>query len=203
MTPRNFLPGPIQGRCLPVLLCWLLAFPATPRGTAQQGPAPELRIVIVDGEDAVNNIRQRTAREPIVQVEDKNHRPVAGAAVIFTLPQNGASGSFAGNVQTFSTVTDANGRAVAQGLQPNTVAGKVQIRVDATYQGQTGHAVINQKNVLKKAAKSSAISAKLLTILVVAAAAGAVGGVCAAVCGGKSNTGAVITAGGATVGAPH
>ena len=47
-------------------------------------PAPALRIVILEGEDVSNNIKERTAREPIVQVEDENHKPVAGAAVLFT-----------------------------------------------------------------------------------------------------------------------
>ena len=32
---------------------------------------------IVEGEGAINNIRLRTAREPIVQVEDENRKPVA------------------------------------------------------------------------------------------------------------------------------
>jgi hypothetical protein len=35
----------------------------------QAGPPPQkLNIVIVEGEGAINNIRQRVAREPIVQV---------------------------------------------------------------------------------------------------------------------------------------
>ena len=55
--------------------------------------APMLNLVVIEGEGAVNNIRQRTAREPIVQVEDENHRPVAGAVVVFMLPSNGAGGS--------------------------------------------------------------------------------------------------------------
>ena len=46
----------------------------------------ELNIVIVEGEGATNNIRQRVARQPIIQVEDENHKPVAGAVVVFTLP---------------------------------------------------------------------------------------------------------------------
>jgi hypothetical protein len=60
-----------------------------------QAPAHTLNLVIVEGDGAINNIRQRTAREPIVQVEDENHKPVAGAAVIFLLPEHGAGGTFA------------------------------------------------------------------------------------------------------------
>lgn len=193
-----------QSPWITLILCCLLIFQTAPQVAAQQSAPPaELKILIIDGDGAINNIRQRTAREPIIQVEDENHRPVAGAAVTFTLPQNGASGVFGSSSHTFTAFTDANGRAVAQGLQPNSVAGNVQIRVDVSSQGRSGHTVINQKNILSKAPKSSILSTKVLTILAVAVAAGAVAGVCAAVCGSKGNSGAVITAGGSTVGAPH
>src|SRR5689334_10476333 len=102
-------------RVISIVLAALLALPAAPPLTAQ-APAPKLNIVVVEGEGAINNIRQRTAREPIVQVEDENHRPVAGAAVVFTLPSNGAGGAFANGAHTLTTVTDAQGRAVAHGF---------------------------------------------------------------------------------------
>ena len=37
--------------------------------------APMLNLVVLEGEGATNNIRQRTARDPVVQVEDENHKP--------------------------------------------------------------------------------------------------------------------------------
>src|SRR6204780_5739242 len=85
-------------------------------------PSPALVITILDGEGALNDIRQRTAREPIVQVEDENHKPIAGAAVLFALPGSGPGGAFAEGAQTFSTVTDSAGRAVGDGLHPNNVS---------------------------------------------------------------------------------
>src|SRR6202161_2399484 len=72
-----------------------------------QEPAHKLNLVIVEGEGAINNIRQRTAREPIVQVEDENHKPVAGAAVIFTLPGQGAGGTFGGGAPRLRVVTQS------------------------------------------------------------------------------------------------
>ena len=52
-------------------------------------PAPQgLQIEILDGDNALNNIQQRTAREPIVQVTDENHKPVAGALVLFAVREN-------------------------------------------------------------------------------------------------------------------
>src|SRR5260370_7778764 len=63
-------------------LSFLIAFPSL---HAQTLPT-ELNIVVVEGEGAINNVRQRTAREPVVRVEDENHKPIVGPAVVFTLP---------------------------------------------------------------------------------------------------------------------
>jgi hypothetical protein len=197
-------------RCLALLLSGLLCLDAIPVVRAQEAqPTVRLNIVIVEGEGAINNIRQRTAREPIVQVEDENHRPVAGAAVVFTLPSTGSGGVFANSSHTLTVLTDAQGRAVAAGLKPNGTAGDMQIQVDASYKGGTSHAVINQKNVLAKAARAanagktaSIFSTKVVVIVAVAgAAAVAVGVASAAAGGGKAGT--VITQGAGTVGAPH
>src|SRR6202161_4539718 len=92
-----------------------------------QEPAHKLNLVIVEGDGAINNIRQRTAREPIVQVEDENHKPIAGEAVVLTLPGQGAGGIFAGGAHSLSLVTDSQGRAVAHGFHPNNVQGQYQI----------------------------------------------------------------------------
>ena len=89
-----------------------------------QAPPASLQITILEGDEAMNNIRQRTAREPIVQVEDQNHKPIAGAAVIFFLPNDGPGGTFADGSRTFTTTTDANGRAAARGLRPNHATGR-------------------------------------------------------------------------------
>jgi hypothetical protein len=60
---------------------------------AAQEPAHRLNLVIVEGEGAINNIKLRTSRETIVQVEDENHKPVAGAVVAFLLPDRGEPSS--------------------------------------------------------------------------------------------------------------
>src|SRR5215470_9009915 len=96
-----------------------------------------LRITIVEGEGAINNIRQRVNRDPIVQVEDDNRRPVAGAIVTFFLPDSGPSGTFVNGMRQLTVTTNAEGRAVATGIQPNNQTGPMQIRVTANYQGQT------------------------------------------------------------------
>jgi hypothetical protein len=184
------------------LACWLPAF----------SQAPALNIVIVEGEGQINNIRQRTAREPVVQVEDENHRPVAGAVVVFTTPSNGASSVFANGSHTLTVTTDDTGRAVARGIRPNAARGQYQIRVNASYQGKTGNANINQTNAVLTAAGTVATGAahgKLIAVLAAVGAAAAGGAIYATQRGGN-NTPAptapaltTISAGGGTVGPPR
>ena len=162
---------------------WKLILPlqakAQPVTPGQVGPPRKLNIVIVEGEGAINNIRQRIAREPIVQVEDENRRPVAGAAVTFFLPNQGPSGVFADGSRTLTVTTDSQGQAVARGIQSNNIQGKFEIRVSASHEGQTASTAIGQTNMLTAAAAGAGagagISAKLIAILAVAGAAAAGG----------------------------
>jgi hypothetical protein len=113
---------------------------------AQAVAAPMmLHITILDGEDSLNNIRERTAREPIVQVEDENHKPVAGALILFSIQNGGtgAGGTFNG-LSTLSVTTDSEGRAVAHGLKPNETSGSYTIGVTATLGALVATAVIHQ-----------------------------------------------------------
>src|SRR5689334_6026432 len=126
----------------------LLAVLAMAVAGYSQTPAPVLTLTVLEGEGAINNIRQRTAREPIVQVEDENHRPVAGVAVVFTLPTSGASGTFTNGSNTLTVLTDNQGRAVARGLRPNNIQGQYQIRVTASKDGKTASTNISQTNAL-------------------------------------------------------
>ena len=61
-------------------------------GYQATGEIQTLNIAIVEGDGAVSNIRQRMAREPMVQVTDENRKPVAGPAMVFLLPNQGADG---------------------------------------------------------------------------------------------------------------
>src|SRR6476620_2298283 len=112
-----------------------------PHGQAQTMPT-ELNIVVVEGEGATNNVRQRVARDPIVRVEDENHKPIAGAAVVFTLPTEGATGEFANGAKSLTVLTDRDGTAAAQGLKMNPVAGKIPIHINASYRSLTARATI-------------------------------------------------------------
>src|SRR5947208_1166707 len=120
-----------------VLKLAVLLFPIGASFAAQDPQAPRLSIVIVEGEGAINNIKQRTSRETIVEVQDENHRPVAGAAVVFLLPNDGPGGAFAGGSKSVTLTTNSAGRATMPAMQPNQVTGQFQIRVNASSQGRT------------------------------------------------------------------
>src|SRR6185312_5765499 len=98
---------PRTPHCLFLIALLLLNFPCLP----VWGQTPSsLQIVIVEGEGAINNVKQRVNREEIVQVEDENHKPIAGAAVVFFLPNQGPGGVFPNGSQTLTTITDNQGR---------------------------------------------------------------------------------------------
>ncbi len=117
--------------------------------SAAAGQPKSLFITILDGEGALNDIRARTAREPIVEVDDENHKPVAAALVLFSIDSNGSStplASFAGS-QTLSVQTGADGRAIAHGFQVTHATGKFSIRVKATVGAAVAEVVIAETNV--------------------------------------------------------
>jgi hypothetical protein len=204
-----------EGTCMPKLniwfravaltLCLLLAHVPGTLLLAQNPPAPpRLLITILDGEGALNNIKQRTAREPIIQVQDENHKPVAGALVLFVLPSSGPSGTFLDGTQMYTTTTNANGQAVARGLKPNQVSGKFQIQVKATYNGDTSQTVINQTNGSGSSAvtQHAAAHAIPVKVIIIVAAAAAAGGIAAGILLTRGNNSTTITPGTPTVGAP-
>ncbi|MFY9728926.1 MAG: hypothetical protein WB579_17095 [Bryobacteraceae bacterium] len=200
-------------RVLCVLLAEVIVFQSLPvPAVAQEQQQPtQLNISILEGEGSINNIHQRVTREAMVQVSDENHKPVAGVAVTFFLPEHGASGVFSNGGRSFTIMTDDTGRAVARGIVPNKVVGKVQIRVVARFRVLQADTVISQTNVAAAAAAGAAaggaISGKLLAIILIVAAAGAAGGAVAATRGGGASPTPVptvtITVGTPTVGAPH
>src|SRR5689334_2953887 len=105
-----------------------------------------LKIVVIEGEAAVNVIQQKTAVAPVIEVRDTNNLPVGGVIVTFTV-QGAQGATFAGGASALTVTTNAAGQAIAAGLNP-VVSGVVQINVQAAFQGQLATAVITQTNVL-------------------------------------------------------
>jgi hypothetical protein len=195
---------------LSAALAFLLALAAgAPLMASPAQQTSALKILVLEGEDAINNIRQRTARDTIVEVQDENDKPVAGAVVTFLLPDRGASGSFANGAQSLSVTTDAQGRAVATGLQPNNVAGEYQMRISASHQGQVASTTIAQSNIAGAVAAAGAGTAKIVTILAIVGGAVAGGVVYATQQGGNGSNGAPqprianVSAGSPAVGPPR
>ena len=126
------------------LLCACFSPIVALSGQDVRKPSGALRIVVIEGEDAVNVIQQKTAVAPVVEVRDQNGLPVPGAVVRFTI--GGGNASFTGGSQTLTLTTNAAGRAAASAVNP-LASGSVQIQVQATFQGQTAAATIAQTNV--------------------------------------------------------
>ena len=166
-----------RGICLVLVFC-LLAAP-----TAAQGPG--IKLVIQEGQGAINNIQQHRAKEPVVQVTDENGAPIPQASVTFQLPETGPGGVFADDNKMLTVQTDEKGLAVGRGLRPNQSAGQFQIRVTASFQGATASAVISEINAQPTATSGGGSKKFLIIALIGGAAAGGLG---AALGHGKSST---------------
>lgn len=125
------------------LVCLIACEVMPPAALAQAIPA-RIELLVVEGEGAVHNVRQRAARNLVVKVEDDNQRPMAGVSVVFALPIAGPSGEFPNGSRNLIAVTDKDGMAVARGLKINQIPGKVQIYVTASYRGLRSNALITQ-----------------------------------------------------------
>ncbi len=153
------------------LVCWLSASLAW-MGFAQQpvqvpqppagAPAKEkqeagtLQVVVIEGQDARNDLRSGKAVAPVVEVRDEAGNPVAGAEVVFQLPWEGPSGTFHGWLRTQTVRTGSDGRATVEGYAPNDQAGSFEIRVTARQGLKVGTAVIKQTNVGKPGSSTRA-----------------------------------------------
>ena len=171
---------------------------------AEPGQPRSLLITIVEGEGALNDIRTRTAREPIVQVDDENHKPVAGALVLFSLDQTGSSFANFGGASSLSVHTDDAGRAVAKGFQIAQHKGPFKINVHATYGELVADAVINEKNVEKAVPESNAKTAPASHKKVIWAVSGVLlaGAITGIVLATQNSSPTTVSAGTGTVGAP-
>jgi len=133
-----------QKRSLTLAVCFSISLHGLVPAAIGQSLLARIDIIVVEGEGITSSVRQRVSKDPVVRIEDDDHRPLAGAAVVFALPISGASGEFANGSKAMTVVTDKDGLATAQGLRTNEVPGKLQIYVTASYQGMRARALINQ-----------------------------------------------------------
>lgn len=171
----------------------------SPVFAAQETSQPAgLRIVVLEGEGAINNISEHRAKEPIVEVLNSNNAPVKGASVTFLLPENGPSGEFGGGVRVLTAFTDEKGQAIGRGLVPNQNAGPFQIRAVGSFEGLTANTVINQTNAAPSNASGGGISKKFWLIAIIGGAAATGAALAARGHGGSSPTTSPATGPGPT-----
>jgi hypothetical protein len=183
-----------------------------PKADLVQAPGGGLKIVVIEGEGALNNIRTRSGSPLVVQVRDAADKPVAKAEVVFQLPPAGPGGTFFGWLRNQTVRTGVDGRAETTGFTPNEEQGRFNIKVTAVSGTETASAIISQSNTANggggsgtgKQAKSG--KSNLWKVLVVVGAAGLVGGIVAATRGSTPATPPVpvtISAGPITIGGPR
>ena len=151
-----------------LVLAWLLLLSS---GLAQTEPPPGLKIVVLEGAGAINNIRQHRAKDPVIQVTDEAGAPSKDASVTFLLPDTGPSGAFGASGRTLTVLTDEKGQASGRGLVPNQVAGQFEIHVVAGYHEQRARALITQTNATPAEAAGGGSSKRFLLLALIGAAA--------------------------------
>jgi hypothetical protein len=121
-------PGRLQAQAIPV-------------------PAPKMNVVVVEGEAAIHNLREKKVSEVVVLVRDGNRNPIPKASVTFTLPAEGPSGTFSNGTTTVNTTTNNDGYAFARGIRPNSLTGPFRIQVEAQRHEEKATATITQFNM--------------------------------------------------------
>lgn len=148
-----------------------------------QQTAPPYQLVVLRGDNAQNNIKKGRATKQVVEVRDRNNKPVAGVLLTFSMPKTGASGTFVDGTQLTTVTTDTAGQASVT-VQPNSVAGTYQIDVNGNVAGDPVSGKIMQTNVA-----AAGMSGSTIGILAAVAAAGAAVGIGLAVSGNGNNNG--------------
>lgn len=171
----------------------------------------DLRIIVLQGEGAINNMVTHAGIAPIVEVRDRNDRPLDGASVRFELPPTGTSAAFPAEQLTYTGRTNRQGQVGAPALMPNHQAGRFSINVTAMLGNSVGYAKIRQTNSDRVVAGVTTTAHKSNTWkwLAVVGAGALVGGIVVAT-HGSSNTATVVppttitlSPGPISVGTPH
>ena len=236
---RPFRTATTCSRCVGVMIVavaflWQQSVPTLLAESAvpQADKVPRLDLTVLAGDGSVNIVKPKKAAMLVVEVRDKERRPVPGLSVTFAAPVSGPHVTFAHGISIYSTVTDTNGRAVVSDITP-VGQGEFKISVSVTSQGESATAVISQTNyptvtaasaaaggaaspaeATSSAAKSAShgISKTLIGVIVAGVAAGVGAAVALGKGGGGSSTslpppssptGTIGGTGSSTIGPPH
>src|SRR5215475_4868689 len=182
---------------------------------AQQDPPPPFRITVLEGQGAINNIRDTVNRAISVQVEDENRNALSGVSVTFFLPSDGPSGLFPNGSRVLTVFTDDKGVASSRAVRFNNQVGLMPVKVVASLFSQTVTSQVMQTNVSSASSTRSSYvaaaggpklaprghtSTKKILLLVVAA--GVAGGAAYYFATRTKAPSAAISIGNPTVGTP-
>lgn len=149
-----------------------------------------LQIRVVEGDGAVHAAGSRDSRPLAVEVTDETGKPVARAAVSFHFPDDGPSGAFLNGLRTEVALTDATGRASVRGLQWNRMAGRLEMRIVASFE-QARAGIVSEQYIEGAAAPAGAPPARVARssrtrwlVVAAVAAGGAAAGIMASHRGG-------------------
>ena len=164
-------------RIVSLVLAWQLSLVLPLAG--QEAASPQgLRILALEGDNAVNYIPLRTVTAPVVEVRDENDRPLEGAVVTFKALSTsaGVGGSFEGGQSSQTARTDYRGQAGARGYTVTDKPGRFVIEVMAVHAQRTARLMMTQTNSMSSIATETPIVAKRSSkkkwLLISAAAAG-------------------------------
>ena len=166
--------------CRLLCLCLSTFLAMQPIAWSQEPQPQSIRILVLAGQDAINNVEKRVVTEPVVEVQDESGVPVAGAEVKFRSPATGPSATFYGATRTTTVTTDDKGRARAEGMNPNTDLGLFEIQVTATYGSLQADAAITQTNAVapeESSKKRGPFGWRLMTAIGAGVAIGVISGV--------------------------
>jgi len=181
------------------LFCCALTV-CSPMWAQSGGDQPKFQLVVVRGDDAQNNIKKGRATKAVVEVRDRNNKPVAGVAVLFALPDSGPGGTFVSGSTTTSVTTDNAGQAAVT-YKPNNVQGQFNLKASLKSPNDTS---INIKQTNAGGSSTGGLSTTAIVLLSVAAIGLGVGLGVGLTRGGGSTTAptVVLTPGGAVIGPP-
>lgn len=175
---------------------------AAPKTNLVETQSGGLKIAVLEGEGAMNNIKARTATSPAVEVRDAENKPIVGAEVVFQLPAAGPGGVFNSWMRTQTVRTDAQGQAASQAMTPNDQPGRFNIKVTAREGKRTASLVIAQSNTVAGTEKQARSRKVLWTVVALAAVGGVAGGIAGTRGDSKTTVPISITPGAVTVAGP-
>lgn len=146
-----------------------------------------LHIRVLEGEGALRRVGTKDGRAIVVQITDEAGTPAGGVTVSFRLPEEGPSGSFEGGLKTDIATTTPDGRAAANTIAWNRIAGAFQVRITVVKSQVRAGTVVAQTLIEGSEGKTvGGTTGRRAKWIAIAAAVG--GGAAAGIVAGRGGT---------------